>query len=366
MLMSTPNRHGRTGRIVILALTLIAATGGAVTAWWWKSSRPLREATAAYHAQDYELALRWANWHLRLHPNDVRALRLSARSLARQGEASRAELLFLQIPQLEPEDYFLLGLSYVRLKQFTKAIGPLRKSLELGPTAETRRTLAVVYNELDRIDLALEQAKILADDPKEGDLGLALLGELYLARDLPRASYDAFEKLLSRNPDLKGVPQTRHSVFMNQIDSLLKLGEPEKAAQLVDQLGDLDQDVRGLQLRGRLQQQQGKVQAAERDWKRVLELDPENSVVVELALLLLEKGAHEEAVRWLLRAAEIFPDDPAIQQHLAVAYNRQGDHPAAAEHQRLARKLRDQVEQKQIRGRGKTPAQPAEPLIKNP
>ncbi len=88
--------------------------------------------------------------------------------------------------------------------------------------------------------------------------------------------------------------------------------------------------------------------------------------MIDLALLLMEKGANDEAIRWLLRADEISPEDPAIQQHLAVSYNRLGDQSAAAEYQRLARQLRDQLEQRHIRGRPATPAQPEGPLGKNP
>jgi tetratricopeptide (TPR) repeat protein len=360
MWTSSRNRPGRAGRMVLFALTIVAASSGAAAAWWWKNGRPMREARAAYGANDYELALRWVNWHLRISPNDVNGIRLRARCLARQGDYARAEPLFQQIPQLEAEDHFLLGLGYFRTHKALKAIEQLRKSIELNPTAEARRALAVAYNEVDRIDLALEQAKLLSEDPKEADLGLALLGELYYARQLPRASYDAFDKLLARNPDLKGVPQTRYGVLLNQIDSLLKLGEPEKAAALVDQLGDLDQDLRGLVLRGHLRQQQGDLQSAERDWKRVLELDPQNSIIVDLGLLTLERGNDEDAVRLLLRAAELYPSDPAIQQHLASAYHRLGNTSAAAEHQRVAKRLRDEMEQKMIRGDGSRP-KPEEP-----
>lgn len=323
-------------------LVLLGAVAGGLAAWQHQRNRPIREARTALAKEQYQLALRWLNWRLRQQPNDLEAMRLSARALARLGEDRRAEQLFQQIPDLEAEDYFLLGLCLSRQNEYPKAVRALQQAVDLAALPEARRILAVAYAQLDRPDLAIEQAQAIVDDPIEGDLALALLGQLYLGRAEPRASYDAYAKLLERNPKLGGIPFPREEILLDQADALIQIGEAEKAAELLAAVPEIDKSARSLTIRGRLSNQRKDVAAAEKDWLAALRLDPDNApLMIELGLVLIEANRNTEAIAWLERAAKLDAANPVAHQHLAVAYTRAGDSVVAEQHRQKAKELRD-------------------------
>lgn len=332
----------------MLALFIVGAAAGSAYAWYWHWTRPVREAQEAYDARNYELALRWSNYRLRQNPSDAEALRLQARAHARLNNYSRAIELFFDFPDLEGEDYLLLGMCQAQTQDLLKAGGNLQRAVELSPTAEARRMLAVVYAQLDRDDLAYEQAKLVAEGEDETDLGLALIGQL-LYRSRPQASLDAYAKLLERNPELIGIPQSRRDVQLNQVESLTYLGRIDQAWETIERVSNVETDVRALELRGRLRQFRGETEGALADWKLALELAPNNAeIMVDLALGLLDGRREKEAIEWLIKASSLADDWPEVHQNLAIAYTRVGNKEAAESHKQRAQQLRRQVEQRQL------------------
>lgn len=341
-------RWGRLGLWTLLLLS-IGTGAGALYGWIWYSRRPVREAQQAYEAGEFALALRWANYFLREHPNDLLALRLSARSFARTANYPEAIRRYQQVPEYEAEDQFLLGYSYAQTDQAAKGQPHLEEAVSMGWHAEARRALVVVLYQLGKEARALEHAAILTEDPQEGDLGLALIGEIHFHADRPRQSYEAYSKLLQRNPDLRGIPYTKHHVLLNQVESLLKLGETQQAAQEAEKLGTFGVDAEFLEprdrrVRGLLYFQQGEIAKAREDWEKAAAADPSDvEVLKHLGNLFAQQKDFAASAEWYSRAAELRPDDPAVHQQLAFAYSRLGDSDAAARHQQLARQGREKA-----------------------
>lgn len=329
-------------------LALIGVAGGAAGAWKWQQDRPLREARAAYEKGEFSLALRWAGWRLRLAPRDLDALRMSARAHARLRDYDKAEPLFNQIPELFPEDLYLLGLCHAQKGDYVKALHFLVPSVEQGATTESRRSLAVVYVEVDRPDMAIEQANLVAKDPVARPLALAMLADIYAGQNQPRNVVDVIDELFRINPELKGIPQPKRHYQVTLLESVIALGERERARTLLKEIGETESNAELLALRAQLCQLEGDTDGTLRDYQSALRLDPKNKKwMIELGLLLSEKKDFPEALKWLKRAVEEDPQNFNGYQHLSLLYRRMGKAQESADAQATAKRLKDESEARQ-------------------
>ena len=335
-------------RVVLLAgLALVSAGGG--VAWQWHAHQPLRQARRAYTEQKYLLSLRWSNFCLQRSPDNQQALALAARSLARIDEYDDALQRYRQVQQFEPEDFFLCGYCCAQKGQFVRAMELLEEAARMEPNRlETRRSLAVVYYQLERPQEGMAHAQHLLNDPQERSRGLALLGDLYFLLSRWDDSYCCFASLLEENPRLQGIPYRRRHVRCRQLDCLLQLGKTEEAALLLDDLGVVSNDLYALKLRGQLRYQQGDLDQAERDWWSALQLAPDQFwILTKLGMLLLERQRAGEALQWFEKALQLEPNNPVIHHHLALAHARLGHAQTAAQHREKARQLREPDRQNQ-------------------
>ena len=310
---------------------MIGMVIGVAAAYYWHAQEPLREAQAAYCKGDFPLALRWSRWLLTHRPYHQSALRLVGRCCARLHDYEQARQVFLKIPRLEAEDSLLLGLCLARSGAYARAAELLQESLSGRPTAEGRRILAVVYRELSQSNLAIKQASRIVDDPIEGDQALMLLAELYLADRRSREAYEATQRLHRRHPRRTDLPDGGAGLLRLQIACLLQLGEPDRAAELLSELGDISADARALELRGQLHRTRGNLDRAEQDWRDALAIDPQRAdVLIQLAVLLTEEQREAEALVWLRQALQLLPESPIVHRQLGVVY-RQLDKKRSAE-----------------------------------
>lgn len=90
---------------------------------------------------------------------------------------------------------------------------------------------------------------------------------------------------------------------------------------------------------GDIQLGQGDAAAAEKTFERLVKLRRKESDWLMLALCRQKNGDKPGAIRALLTAAAITPDDSGIQRALADAYRAAGDQKAALKHEALADRL---------------------------
>ena len=147
--------------------------------------------------------------------------------------------------------------------------------------------------------------------------------------------------MLKENPKLAGIPQNHHTVILNQVESLLTLGEYVQAGQFLRQLGSIAGDARALKLRARLRQRDGDYGQAEQDLRAAQQLQPHNyEILVELGQVLAVTGNFESSIEFLKTAVTLDLENPIAHQHLATSYARIGNQEAARQHQTIARRLR--------------------------
>lgn len=343
--MTNPQHSGGRSALrwtwIIAAAALLAAVAAGTYRAWVAESQPLAEARRAYASGNYELALRWANWMLRQSPLDKDGLRLQARSLVRLKQDARGLAVFQQIPDHEPEDDYLIGLASLRQGATGIGISLLQRSLERAPNAETRRALIVAHNQANQIEPAIAQAKELLKDPAERNVALAMLGELYFANDRPKESFEAFDELLQRNPEMKGVAFSLLHVQERQFESALKMGHHDTALKILDKMGNIESIPSTLLLRARVYHAMGKSEDAERDLRSVLRQQPTNvDAMQELASVLIELNRLADALPLLEKVVELRPEELAARQQLANVLRRLGRPKDAEVHQQVADDLR--------------------------
>lgn len=325
---------------------LMAGIGvGGGWAWWEYKQRPYRAAQLAYDHRDYPLALRWANWILRTQPRDLEALRLSARTLTRLEDYARAEQTFQLIPQLDAQDQFLLGLCYAKQKKYAQALQSLQQSLKEIESAEAHRILAVIHYEIHQLDLAIEHANKVLDDPAERDRGLALLGFLHATQGSFQEAAAAFDKLLTINPELQGIPQRREDILLKQAECLLKIGETERAATNLRKIPTIETSATRSRLEGMTAYQKNDFAAAKRAFQEALrQKNDDVETLSEWGTMALEIKEFQVAVDCFGKLSELQPNHPVPHQNLVVAYGGLGNTTAAVQHRRLAEQLRAKIE----------------------
>src|SRR5262249_56327098 len=114
--------------------------GGGAGLWGWESRRVsglVRRGLAAYSRGDWQRAALLARSRLKEAPEDQEALRLAARTTARQDrdQAAIATYSRLELRLMTAEDYFLLGRALSRTGQDELAV----KSLEAARAADPAR-----------------------------------------------------------------------------------------------------------------------------------------------------------------------------------------------------------------------------------
>ncbi len=261
--------------------------------------------------------------------------------------AAKLENLVREAPE-SFEVHELLGLVYSAQSQDARATQHLQKAIRLKPNSAPARTnLAANLARLGKLDLATEQFKKAVElDPRNFDTNHNL-GEAYIRSGKIAAAAPFLEKAQQINPS-----------YDNGYDlslAYLQIGRLADARQLIQHLLKQKNTAELHNLLGEVEEKDGKFVVAENEYETAAHMDPSESnffdwgselllhrtlgpaievfqqaslrypasqrLMVGLGMALYARGNYDDAVKSLLRAADLNPADPGCYFFLSRAYD---------------------------------------------
>ena len=134
--------------------------------------------------------------------------------------------------QFEPEDSFLLGLTFARAGNLDRAFDIWNKAIQSGPNnSEMLDHLARLAARLQRLDEAALAARKLQSQPGWEARGLLVFGEIQRLLKNPEGAVDAIKKGLEIDPSAKGLAAGPEHFRKMLARSWLDIGQPNRAIQ---------------------------------------------------------------------------------------------------------------------------------------
>jgi len=267
--------------------------------------------------------------------------------------AAQLESLLPDLPE-SFEVHELLGLVYAEESQDAQANPHLEKAVRLKPgSAAARTNLAANLVRMGKLERAQEQLKkAVAIEPQNFDANHNL-GELYVQTG----------KLPEAVPFLKQAQRITPSSYDNGYDlalAYLLTGQPAPARELVQSLLQAKNTAELHNLLGQIEEKDGKFVAAVNEFEIAAHQDPSESnlfdwaselllhrtlepaigvfrqsaerypnsprMAIGLGIALYSRGNYDDAVKSLLRAADLSPSDPRCYFFLSKAYDSTPNH----------------------------------------
>ena len=268
------------------------------------------------------------------------------------GHYAEAAAILENLVREAPESFEvqeLLGLVYAAQSQDARATQHLQKAVHLKPgSAPARTNLAANLAHLGKLDLAAEQFKKAVElDPRNFDTNHNL-GEVYVRSG----------KIADAAPFLEKAQQINPSSYDNGYDlslAYIQIGRLENARQLIHDLLKRKNTAELHNLLGEVEEKDGQFVAAENEYETAAHMDPTESnlfdwgselllhrtlgpavevfqqasqrypasqrLVIGLGTALYARGNYDDAVKSLLRAADLNPADPGCYVFLSRAYD---------------------------------------------
>jgi len=236
--------------------------------------------------------------------------------------AAQLEKLIPKLPQ-SFEVHELLGLVYAAQSQNDKAHEHLEKAVQLKPTSASARTnLGNILVQLGKPQLAEPQfKKAVALEPNSYDANHNL-GELYArAGKIPQAI-----------PYLERAQRAKPTAYGNGYDLAL-------AYLLANRLPDARQQIQALlklkntaelhNLLAEVEEKSGKFVAAANEFQVAAHMDPSESNIFDLGSELLLHRTLEPAIEIFRQGTERFPNSPRLAIGLGMAYYSLGKYDDA-------------------------------------
>jgi tetratricopeptide (TPR) repeat protein len=226
----------------------------------------LAQGRLAYAAGDWDRTASLARQQLKMAPEDPEALRLVARTAARQNrdQAAIATYSRLELKRMGPEDYFLLGRSLSRTGQDDLAL----KSLEAARAGDPDRIemldeLARVYFRRDRPAAAAEIAETLARQTGWEPRAQFMLGTFRAEVNDPAGAARALLRGLELDSDASSAaPQPAGPLRTLLVRCLLQTGQPAQAARIIETIPGYSSDPESSWLLSRCFLQQKELDSA--------------------------------------------------------------------------------------------------------
>ena len=134
--------------------------------------------------------------------------------------------------RFEPEDFFLLGLTFARAGNLERAFEIWNKATQSGPDhPEMLDHLARLAARMQRLDEAAVAARKLERQPGWEARGLLVLGEIQQLLKNPKGAVDAIRKGLELDPSAKGLPVGPDHFRKLLARSWLEIGQPNRAIE---------------------------------------------------------------------------------------------------------------------------------------
>ncbi|HEY0796418.1 MAG TPA: tetratricopeptide repeat protein [Acidisarcina sp.] len=247
------------------------------------------------------------------------------------------------------EAHELLGMIYAAQSQDQKALEQLELAVRIKPDAAVARTnLAASFSRLGKFDLADDEFKKALDlAPQEYETNHNL-GEFYIQR----------EKIPEAIPFLDHAQQIKPDAYSNGYDlalAYLLVGKLEESRSLVEALVKQNDTGELHDLLAQIEEKEGHFVAAANEYEKAAHMDPSEvnlfdwaselllhrtyepaidvfrqgavrypksaRIMIGLGMALYSRGKYDEAIEYLLKAADLDPSDPRCYLFLSKAYS---------------------------------------------
>src|SRR5438094_9198548 len=236
--------------------------------------------------------------------------------------AAKLENLVREAPEsFEVQE--LLGLVYSAQSQDARAMQHLQKAVHLKPNSAPARTnLAANLARLGKLGLATEQFKKAVElDPPNFDTNHNL-GEAYVRSGKIADAASFLEKAQQINP----------SAYDNGYDlslAYIQTGRLADARQLIQDLLKRKNTAELHNLLGEVEEKDGKFVAAENEYETAAHMDPSESNIFDWASELLVHRTLEPAIEVFRQGTERHPDSSRMAIGLGMAYYSLGKYDDA-------------------------------------
>jgi len=326
-------KHPSNQQLLLSKALLLSQNGESAQVLQWletQNSKTFDSASILLHSfllqnvKRHDEALALLSKALKKIPADNR-LRLSrARLLLEQNRLSEARADFIRLLQQSPDDdtlRYTLAQIYLEQQAWQEAI------VHLNELLERENYLDAAHFALGRAFTALgdsEQAISHYEQIEEGDYYLAaLLQRADILFEQGRAA-QARQQLAELR---KNQGQHRPQLYQIEIELLTKHGQYPQASRIAGQaLGEFPDSAELLYARAMLAEKQDDLTQLERDLRKIIEQDPNNSMALNaLGYTLVDRTKRLAEGKSLIEQALILaPDDPAILDSLGWAHYRMG------------------------------------------
>ncbi|MFY9803364.1 MAG: tetratricopeptide repeat protein [Candidatus Acidiferrales bacterium] len=233
--------------------------------------------------------------------------------------------------------YEQLGHAYREQENYTAAIRTYEEMAKLGPEAQKRAEMLLIdtYRESRDLDRAIAETKKQLDaSPKDASLTVTL-ATLYGEKSDTDAATKLLDGLLRGN-------DSDQEIYLNlaQVQERgKKYAEAEQSAQKAEQMAHADDDKETAWfLLGAIYERQKKFDQAEQEFRKVLDVNPNNASVLNYyGYMLADRGVRlDEATSMIQRAVTQEPSNGAYLDSLGWAYYKQNKLTEAEESLRKA------------------------------
>lgn len=228
-----PRIDGRRRWHLPFVLVTVGILGGAGLYLAWPRFHPddLALASAAYGRGEWAEASTLAERHLKAVPKDREALRIVARTAARQGRDALVKKTYARLggaSAMEAEDYYLIGLTLERAGHKETARASWENGLRADPThPELLSALSQAYLDLGRFTPATRLAKRLAERPGWERRAELLQGRIAADHDDPEGALPHLTQGLE--PNGKAAAEADPASLKLLARTLLRTGRPAEA-----------------------------------------------------------------------------------------------------------------------------------------
>ena len=217
----------------------------------------------------------------------------------------------------------LLGTVYASLSQNDKAVDHLKVAVQIKPELpEARTNFGAALVHAGKLELAAEQfRKAVELEPKNYDANHNL-GEFYIQTG----------RLAEAQPYLEQSYQIHPDSYDNGYDLAMAdflMGKRERAREVIHELLKLKDTGELRNLLGQIDEKDGKYVEAANDYEAAAHLDPSEDNLFDWGSEMLLHRTYEPAITIFAQGAQRFPQSPRMLIGLGLAYYSRGKYDEA-------------------------------------
>jgi len=188
--------------------------------------------------------------------------------------------------------------------------------------------LAILYRSNGQYPQAIEQFRLAAKLNKSPSISLQIIDTYRAAKEPENARKEADAAILELRTQANGKNTVQLNIALATIYEKAKRPADEAAAlDAAEKLNPSKEERENIHfMRGAMLERQKKIESADAEFRKVLELNPENSGALNyLGYMLVDHGMRvDEATQMIKKALDTDPDNGAYLDSLGWAYYRQG------------------------------------------